>query len=65
MMSMADAAGYLGSTIILLIKNFGTPDVSWVDFFMISAIVIGLAMAVFAIATFFFFKRLENKQILI
>lgn len=59
MMSMADAAGYLGSTIILLVKNFATPTVSWVDFFMVSAIVIGLAMAVFAIAAFFFFKRLE------
>jgi hypothetical protein len=59
LMSMADAAGYLGSTIILLVKNFGTPNVGWVDFFMVSAIVIGLAMAVFAIAAFFFFKRLE------
>ncbi|MEY4777486.1 MAG: hypothetical protein RIS13_234, partial [Bacteroidota bacterium] len=38
---------------------FATPTVSWVDFFMVSAIVIGLAMAVFAIAAFFFFKRLE------
>ena len=65
MMSMADAAGYLGSTIILLVKNFATPNVSWVDFFMVSAIVIGLAMSVFAIAAFFFFKRLENKQIVI
>ena len=65
LMSMADAAGYLGSTIILLVKNFATPTVSWVDFFMVSAIVIGLAMAVFAIAAFFFFKRLENKQIVI
>ena len=60
MMSMADAAGYLGSTIILLVKNFATPNVSWVDFFMVSAIVIGLAMAVFAIAALYFFKRLEK-----
>jgi hypothetical protein len=61
MMSMADAAGYLGSTIILLVKNFGTPDVGWVDFFMVSAIVIGVAMAIFAIAAFVFFRRLEIK----
>ena len=60
MMSMADAAGYLGSTIILLVKNFATPNVSWVDFFMVSAIVIGLAMAVFAVAAIYFFKRLEK-----
>ena len=65
LMSMADAAGYLGSTIILLVKNFGTPNVGWVDFFMVSAIVIGFGMSVFAIAAFFFFKRLENKQIVI
>ena len=60
MMSMADAAGYLGSTIILLVKNFATPNVSWVDFFMVSAIVIGLTMAVFAVAALYFFKRLEK-----
>lgn len=60
MMSMADAAGYLGSTIILLVKNFGTPDVGWVDFFKVSAIVIGLAMVVFAVAALYFFKRLEK-----
>jgi hypothetical protein len=61
LMSMADAAGYLGSTIILLVKNFGTPNVSWVDFFMASAIVIGLSMIFFAFVAFLFFRRLDNR----
>jgi hypothetical protein len=41
LMSMADAAGYLGSTIILLVKNFGAPQISWIEFFKSTAFVIG------------------------
>lgn len=31
---IADAFGYLGSILVLLYKNFGQPDLSWVDFFI-------------------------------
>ena len=63
LMSMADAAGYLGSTIILLVKNFGAPQVSWIDFFKSTALVIGLLMICFAIFDMYFFKKLETKSI--
>lgn len=60
LMSMADAAGYLGSTIILLVKNFGAPQVSWIDFFKTSAMVIGVVMIVFAFLAMYFFNNLEE-----
>ena len=63
LMSMADAAGYLGSTIILLVKNFGAPQVSWIDFFKSTALVIGLLMICFAIFAMYFFKKLETNSI--
>lgn len=59
LMSMADAAGYLGSTIILLVKNFGAPQVSWIDFFKGSAIVIGFVMILFSILAMCFFNKLD------
>lgn len=59
LMSMADAAGYLGSTIILLVKNFGAPQISWIVFFKASAVVIGCAMIFFAVSALFFFNKLE------
>lgn len=31
---VADASGYLGSVAALLFKNFGQPDISWLDFFV-------------------------------
>ena len=37
MIYVADAFGYLGSVGILLYKNFGQPDLSWLDFFIYSA----------------------------
>lgn len=60
LMSMADAAGYLGSTILLLVKNFGAPQVSWVDFFKSSAMVVGCSMICFALLAILFFKKLET-----
>ena len=63
LMSMADAAGYLGSTIILLVKNFGAPQISWIEFFKSTAFVIGLLMICFAIFAMYFFKKLETNPV--
>ena len=63
LMSMADAAGYLGSTIILLVKNFGAPQISWIEFFKSTALVIGLLMICFAIFAMYFFKKLETNPV--
>jgi hypothetical protein len=63
LMSMADAAGYLGSTIILLVKNFGAPQISWIEFFKSTAFAIGLLMICFAIFAMYFFKKLETNSV--
>jgi hypothetical protein len=62
LMSMADTAGYLGSTIILLVKNFATPKVSWVDFFEVSAIVVGFSIILLSFLNYRYFLLLEKKS---
>jgi hypothetical protein len=62
LMSMADTAGYLGSTIILLVKNFATPKVSWVDFFEVSAIVVGFSIILLSFLNYKYFLLLEKKS---
>lgn len=61
LMYIADSAGYLGSTIILLIKNFATPDVAWILFFKWMAIIIGLGIVLFTLINFSVFKTLEKR----
>ncbi len=54
---MADFAGYLGSVVIVLIKNFGGGGISWVNFYVQFAYlmpVISLGLLVFS---FGYFKR--------
>ena len=60
LMSMADTAGYLGSTIILLIKNFATPDVSWIEFFEVSAVVVGFSIILLSFLNYRYFLQLEK-----
>ena len=60
LMSMADTAGYLGSTIILLIKNFATPDVSWIEFFEVSAVIVGFSIILLSFLNYRYFLQLEK-----
>ena len=62
LMSMADTAGYLGSTIILLIKNFATPDVSWIEFFEVSAVIVGFSIILLSFLNYRYFLLLEKKS---
>ena len=62
LMSMADTAGYLGSTIILLIKNFATPDVSWIEFFEVSAVIVGFSIISLSFLNYRYFLLLEKKS---
>jgi hypothetical protein len=57
LMYISDAAGYLGSTFILLFKNFNSFQISWIDFFKISALSTSLLIISFSIFTFFYFKK--------
>lgn len=60
LMAMADAAGYLGSTILLLFKNFATPHIGWIYFFEIVGFATGGLIILFTILNYWSFKRIEK-----
>ncbi len=61
LMYVSDAAGYFGSTCVLLFKNFSTTKISWVEFFKVSAIATGVLMIGVSVLTFIYFRNLEKK----
>jgi len=60
LMYIVDAAGYLGSTFVLLFKNFSTIAYSWVDFFILTAIVTSTLIILLSIANYFYFKNQDK-----
>lgn len=56
---VADAFGYLGSVVAILYKNFGQPNLSWLDFFMNGAYLIAGLGTVVTISSMIY---LSNKQ---
>ena len=62
LMYMADAAGYLGSTIVLCFRNFAAPDLSWWHFFTGSALVVGFIMALMSFFANTYFHKLSQKM---
>jgi hypothetical protein len=63
LMYLADAFGYLGSTAVLLFRNFGAPGTGWLAFFSRSAVVVALAMLILGITSLLFFRRMDRRQI--
>lgn len=57
LMYISDAAGYLGSTCILLFKNFNSYDISWVDFFKISGLITAILIIVLSLLTYVYFSK--------
>jgi hypothetical protein len=62
LMYISDAAGYLGSTLILLFKNFNPYQISWIDFFKISGLITSLLIIILSLLTFFYFKKQHLKS---
>lgn len=62
LMYISDAAGYLGSTLILLFKNFNSYQISWIDFFKISGLITSLLIIILSLLTFFYFKKQHLKS---
>lgn len=62
LMYLADAFGYLGSTAVLLFRNFGAPGTRWLTFFSRSALVVSLAMVLLGITSLLFFRRMDSRQ---
>ena len=63
LMHVADAAGYFGSTLVLLFKNFNSIQYSWVNFFIYSALVTSIIIIIFSIFNFIYFTKLNKLQI--
>ena len=56
---VSDSFGYLGSVGVMLYKNFGTRDLSWLSFFTTFGHVIGWGTAViFTVSACYFWLRL-------
>jgi hypothetical protein len=55
---VTDAFGYVGSVVLLLYKNFGSPNLSWLDFFRgFSHLTAWLGVALFLASTVYFAWR--------
>ena len=63
LMYVADAAGYLGSTLVLLFKNFNNTNYSWVSFFTFSAMITSAIIIILSIANYIYFKKLDKLQV--
>lgn len=63
LMYVADAAGYLGSTLVLLFKNFNNTNYSWVSFFTFSAMITSVIIIILSIANYIYFKKLDKLQV--
>jgi len=64
LMYLADAAGYFGSTLVLLFKNFNSIQYSWVSFFTFSALITSIFIIILSIANFIYFKKQDKLQII-
>ena len=58
---VADASGYLGSVGLLLYKNFGQPDLSWLQFFTSFSYVMSVMCAVFFAFSAVYFHRTTQR----
>lgn len=59
LMYVMDAAGYLGSILILLFKNFAAPSTNWVEFFIMVTLVIGVLLLAATWYILRYFRRLH------
>ena len=61
---IADSFGYLGSMAVLLYKNFGQSNSSWIQFFMGSTYLIAImGVAISIISMAYFQKKYKRTQI--
>lgn len=63
LMYIADAFGYLGSVGIMLYKNFGAGEISWLPFFVKMSYAVGLGCSICAIgASIYFWLKYRSVQ---
>ena len=61
LMYVADAFGYLGSVVVLLFKNFGGAEISWLNFFIMFAYFISVVGVLLIAASWFYFYKKYSK----
>lgn len=62
---IADAFGYVGSVLVLLYKNFGQANLSWVNFFVYGTYAVALIGIIVSVVLFFHFwarHKSENRN---
>lgn len=57
LINLADSFGYVGSVGVLFYKNFGQPDLSWLDFFISSGYVLSISGSVLMLISLIYFKK--------
>ncbi len=61
LMYIVDAFGYMGSVGIMLFKNFGAAELSWLNFFTQTAYLTAIAILIFGIFSLLYFLGLIRK----
>ncbi|AZA52662.1 DUF5690 family protein [Chryseobacterium sp. G0201] len=59
---LVDSFGYLGSVLILLYKNFGSPQTSWLNFYIKLNYIIVVVALVSSLIAFIMFRRKSRKN---
>jgi len=59
---LADSFGYLGSAGVLIYKNFGNSEISWLDFYTSSSLIVAIVGILFVILSIAYFTVKYNKQ---
>ncbi len=63
MIYVTDAFGYLGSVALLLYKNFGHPDLAWLDFFILASYATSLVCCIaFAYSLYYFMAAVKHEE---
>jgi hypothetical protein len=62
MIYVTDAFGYAGSVGLLLWKNFGEPDLSWLDFFVKFSYAASVLCSVCFVISMFYFARVARRS---
>ncbi len=62
MIYVTDAFGYLGSVGLLLYKNFGAPNLSWLDFFVTFSYVTAVLCTASFVASMLYFERRSRPE---
>lgn len=61
MIYMTDAFGYVGSVGLLLLKTFGNPNISWLDFFINLSYATSIVCTFFFIISYIYFEYIVSK----